>query len=655
MKVVELITDIFENQVAVTMNNMKAITVGSTSADKALFLSGRQVPNFMAYIRNSNDNAEEINHRFVFPTSSKTTVPVPIDDARKLISEYISSSAFTNPLVVYTLNETMESDSVKRMYLGVRKVGESYSVFELTPQGTVSAAPKLDSLVQEFMSESNIYDNDDENEQEQDSVLPPEGHVFSRYDILSDSVFKTDGSSSTITMEVTFEGLHEPLCPPPSSSNVVLKIRACPGTQDPENHTATSHLLKELKKLEVWDQIRRTGEWVPEGGSSSNNGKEAPLSTRVDAFLENIKLEGGSCVVETSQDGHNLDTRGGHGGAGANMVDLDSLDTLPERKDMDFVERVWKFVQAAHHLEDLTDALTGIIEELETGRLLPMVSKSNHTTFANVIRDLLKLHQLQTVADIKEQKESISRMFDYWLESPLDILVEAGISKLRRDYCHYLLGNDLANYNQLDAFLDASLDLTQQIRNLTRLHRVLELWCLVKNNILSIPYETLRGLVQAALEEFRKEAVQSSAINYDDDAQDDEQNSANSSIVDRRVVYYVSLPKFAGGTGKVVGSLVRSFQPTVWSLALTDAVSSTAGATTTTSNTALNRVRMITYLKEDDVFKIETKTSLLDFDPESDSYETLLGGSGKKSLTVGDEAGLEAKVYDVIVGVSELF
>jgi hypothetical protein len=75
---------------------------------------------------------------------------------------------------------------------------------------------------------------------------------------------------------------------------------------------------------------------------------------------------------------------------------------------------------------------------------------------ANLIRDCLKVASMQTSSDYHEQKESLSRQFDYWLGDStedsadggkeaiiipgLELLVEVGLSKIRRDYGHWLIG-----------------------------------------------------------------------------------------------------------------------------------------------------------------------------------------------------------------------
>jgi len=70
-----------------------------------------------------------------------------------------------------------------------------------------------------------------------------------------------------------------------------------------------------------------------------------------------------------------------------------------------------------------------------------MVHKSNLSKFANIIRNCLKLAHTQTSPDAYEQKEVIAETFDLWQRQPMECLVEIGIWKLKRDYCHYLIGN----------------------------------------------------------------------------------------------------------------------------------------------------------------------------------------------------------------------
>ena len=118
------------------------------------------------------------------------------------------------------------------------------------------------------------------------------------------------------------------------------------------------------------------------------------------------------------------------------------------------------FVDATS-LEDLIDALTLVIEELESGTLktvvcatakhtgqnnktdqpnLIQVHSSNYTPFATNVRECLKLSLITNAPDINDQRDSLSKAFDHWIENPLECLVEIGAYKLGRDYAHFLAG-----------------------------------------------------------------------------------------------------------------------------------------------------------------------------------------------------------------------
>lgn len=91
-----------------------------------------------------------------------------------------------------------------------------------------------------------------------------------------------------------------------------------------------------------------------------------------------------------------------------------------------------------------------------------------------------------------------------------------------------------------DTFVDATLPLEEQVARLRRLHRVVELWSLVKSNILQMPAEGLRGLVQAALEQYAATS-------------DDGEPSVDPTAT---VVYRLALPRFSSETGKALTGMV---------------------------------------------------------------------------------------------------
>ena len=118
------------------------------------------------------------------------------------------------------------------------------------------------------------------------------------------------------------------------------------------------------------------------------------------------------------------------------------------------MDYLWSFLCREITVAELVDCLTAVIEELEQGRLLPLVyfaftqiSKENQSNFARVVKSSLLLSSQKTVPDYDQQKDALGRTFDYWLEQPLECLIDMGICKLIRD-AKFIL-QTYSNFDQL--------------------------------------------------------------------------------------------------------------------------------------------------------------------------------------------------------------
>lgn len=116
---------------------------------------------------------------------------------------------------------------------------------------------------------------------------------------------------------------------------------------------------------------------------------------------------------------------------------ITSVDTpfkIPVRNDLDFLDNIWLLMYSMDTSEVVIDSLTEIVEELEQGRLLPMINKNNISSASNVIRACLVLSKQTTVADYNQRAEALSDAFDFWIREPTLFLLEIGIWKMRADY-----------------------------------------------------------------------------------------------------------------------------------------------------------------------------------------------------------------------------
>ncbi|TPX64768.1 hypothetical protein SpCBS45565_g05665 [Spizellomyces sp. 'palustris'] len=518
--------------VALPLTRIDCLDVGPRHNDRTSYLSGFH-------------SASSATCEWQIPPCRDMSTPIPTDDARHQPSTTTNTTQFLPIIILY--HEPDDSGAPKKGYLGIEALplqkGSQYKLYHLeSSEGWVAKEaeqgctppPSVEAILEDCYDGFNL-----------DRACDPlDFHISAKYDILSETLFKSsvDSPLSSIVMEVGWRGVQKLISSPPPSGHITVKIRNVFGGIDFENHLPTAPLLKELTKLMEWDGIRCRDDW-PDSECELEGAQEARISSNlVDEWVKQIKDEG-FVIGESSAESANT------------TFDLDASSALPPRPDLDFPERFWKFThEVAMNRNDLAIALTAVIEELETGRLQPMVNKANHSSFARIIRDCYKLVRMQTAPDFDEQKEAISRTFDYWLEQPLELMVEIGIWKLKRDYFYHLIKNDVASWDQLDAFVDATLPLDEQVNRLRRLHRIVELWSLVKTNVLQMPTEGMRALVQAALEYY---------------AGGSDEGETNCVDPTATVMYRLALPRFSSETGKALTGMVAGFEPSIWTLVVT--------------------------------------------------------------------------------------
>ncbi|KAI9106302.1 hypothetical protein DFS34DRAFT_58285 [Phlyctochytrium arcticum] len=481
---------------------------------------------------------------------------LPIDSARVLLSLYNTLPASSNQelplLVALVADPSCDADVLGKMYLGSKVCGSKqkhHVIYQVMPQpGWVAKEdeegcdplPSLESILQRALESLRSNGND------------LEYHVASRYEILSESLFRStsQNEASAITMDFSWRGTSQMLSHPPASAYISLNVRSVCGSLDPDNHLPTNPLRQQLTKLTRWDEMRRQNSVAQNMDNDAEDTPEpqpAPTlePSLVDEWLKEIREEGFTIAPPVSFDLNDT-------------FDLDAATALPERRDLDFTERLWNFIK--EHVETVADiviVINAVIEELESGRLQPLVNKANQTGFARIIRDCYRLARMQTAPDYDEQKEAISRTFEYWLEQPLELVVEIGLWKLKRDSFHHLIAGGVASYDQLDASLDATLPFKVQVERHQKLLRVVELWSLVKSNILQMPLDGLRSLVQDALDLYFPSTKPT----------DDEHDQlGNPMDPEAAVSYKLSLPRFSNEGGRGLTSMIAGFEPSLWNL-----------------------------------------------------------------------------------------
>jgi len=329
-------------------------------------------------------------------------------------------------------------------------------------------------------------------------------------------------------LEATWQGPSPVLSPPPNSASVSLVIRTVPSAQDTETFQGTLFLLNQLKTLEAMIACHAQGApWVAQGEGVRLD------ADRLDSFFEDSLDANARNGAQAPQNEVTL------------LNALEVISSLPVRSDLDFTEKFWNLCSVASGEEDLRALLGATLDLLERGEIFPMVHKNNTCALATLVRDAVKLSRVHTSRDHNEQREALARAFQQWRQDTLACVIDAGLCKLRRDYAHYLVGHDVATWENLEHFLDAKAGLEEQIRRLAGLHRAFEIFSLLKTHAPSIPFESLRRLIREALVLFR-DVTKAGEV----------------------VIFTLSLPKFSSGTTTLITAITHSLEPALWSATL---------------------------------------------------------------------------------------
>ncbi|KAJ3009856.1 hypothetical protein HKX48_007720 [Thoreauomyces humboldtii] len=556
------------------------------------------------------------------PSVRETSDPVTLDDARYLVSLYCALNASATLLPLYVLTEAPttpddEPESMRRTsYVGVQRTESgNITVHHYEDEGKWVSTGDDKGCIPVPLFEGVLSDARERLHVDAQASLTC--NVRARYDVLAESLFKsqTDGPLSSIKLEAEWTGCRALMAPPPPSARITLKVRCVPGRLDPENHLPTAAVRAELDRLVEWDRIRMGGQWYP-----PPEGAKPMTPNMVDEWLKDIKDEG-FVTPETPSAiamGGNPTTTTTTTKSEDVTFDMDAAAALPCRTDLDFPERFWNFVRETTHThDDLTTTLSILIEDLESHRLQPLVSKSNPTSLARSIRDLLTLGRTRTDPTWDDRREAMGRTFESWIREPEEMIVEVGIWKMRRDLGAWLGRNGVVSWDQIEHFVDPLLPLNDQVERLASLFDVLELWSLVTVNVPGIPDQGVRELVQAALQshldriEGPSDSSSSSSphqheADHDPEEHRDEEGGEGRGQVGTRTgrersdetvrTMTLVLPRFASETGRVLCGWLADGQvpPAAWTLHLT-----ASGITTTNADKEDHRDVVVCHLDRD--------------------------------------------------------
>ncbi|XP_005348244.1 protein zwilch homolog [Microtus ochrogaster] len=267
-------------------------------------------------------------------------------------------------------------------------------------------------------------------------------------------------------------------------TGVVLYVVTCKGecsvsnirVQSGEPRGCLNHLHRELKFLLVLADGLRTGvtEWLE------------PLETKsavelVQEFLNDLnKLDefDDSTKKDTQKEAVNHD---------AAAVDRSVLITV--REDLDFAEQLWcKMSSSVISYQDLVTCFTLILQSLQRGDIQPWLHSGSNSLLSKLIHQ--SYHGAMDSVPLSGT-------------TPLQMLLEIGLDKLKKDYISFFVSQELASLNHLEYFISPSVATQEQIYRVQKLHHILEILviCML---FIKPQHELLFSLTQSCIKYYKQ-------------------------------------------------------------------------------------------------------------------------------------------------------
>ena len=332
-----------------------------------------------------------------------------------------------------------------------------------------------------------------------------EGSYTAVYDILKGLVSDNNNTSNDVTsLKAVFcwpTSRNQMDAQPPHSSKSVLQVQVALG----EQQSPLNEVFLELTSL---DSIANT----TLNELSSNEGT---ISLDIDRLYENL-----TSFKETVS---NFSLYGGVNESEENKMKEDEDDDSLEkpmsqlirqkfvRSDYDFTDKLWLFLRNADRgYQEMKFYLDDIINDIVHGSLQPAVSPINSTKLAKLVRKMYTEESEDCKIPIKEKiLEFLSND-----AAIVNLIIEIGFEKIRKDYYHYFLTNELTIVTALEKMRGkqpmGQHNHANDISFLWKLHCCLEV-VITPTVYLRLDHDSQRSLLNAALEYYTLHVVTSSS------------------------------------------------------------------------------------------------------------------------------------------------
>lgn len=295
-----------------------------------------------------------------------------------------------------------------------------------------------------------------------------------QYNLFGSTVVEntTIESQSSVTVDFKWSHVESILEVPPLSSTATLNIKVSSG----DMRSPMYPLYRELEFLQILADGLRTGEtdWME------------PEETRSAVQLTREYLDELQNTVKTLRDQSTKEAVKVKTETGTSETEI--FNSLMERGDLDFIEQLWvRMRNSVTSYQDVGDCLKLVIKALQYGDIKPWIHRDSSSSLSKLILQSYH-HQMDHV--------SLTGL------TPVHMLLEMGLDKMRKDYINYLIGQELTTLNHLSYYLSTVEDLQEQVIRLRKLHHLLEIM-VTCSTFLGLPYDRLFLLTQLCLQYYK--------------------------------------------------------------------------------------------------------------------------------------------------------
>ncbi|KAM4733833.1 protein zwilch homolog [Anableps anableps] len=278
-------------------------------------------------------------------------------------------------------------------------------------------------------------------------------------------------SQSNVTVDFKWSHVESILEIPPLSSTATLNIKVVCG----DMRSPMFEMYRELEFLQTLADGLKTGEteWMEPVESTS-----AVNLTK--AYLEELRNMGKTLQDQSAKTAETQKLK--------QETDPSIFNSFLERGDLDFAEQLWvRMRKSVTSYQDIGDCLKLVVEALRYGDIKPWIHRDSSSSLSKLI--LQSYHQ---------QIDHVSLTGI----TPVTMLLEVGLDKMRKDYINYLIGEELTTLNHLCYYLSTEVDLQEQVIRLRKLHHLLEIIATC-GMFLGLPYDRLFVLTQSCLNHYK--------------------------------------------------------------------------------------------------------------------------------------------------------